>query len=100
MPVVVLHTSAVQALLSLQFFGAPGWHAPLLQASSSVHALPSLQGVVLFTAIQLPLTTSQKSLVQALLSLHTFGVLEQTPLLHTSIVQELPSLHEPVAAGA
>ena len=37
-----LHESVVQTLLSLQFGAAPGVHAPAVQVSPTVQALPSL----------------------------------------------------------
>ena len=40
-----LHESFVQRLPSSQLGAAPGEHEPLLQASGSVHASPSLHGV-------------------------------------------------------
>lgn len=39
-----------------------------------------------------PVDELQLSAVQGLLSLHVIGVFEQTPLLHESLVQRLPSL--------
>src|SRR5438128_1908610 len=46
-PVVVLHESLVQALLSSQLGAAPPTHTPPLQVSLVVQAFPSLHGDVL-----------------------------------------------------
>jgi hypothetical protein len=47
-PTAGLQSSLVQGLLSSQTTEAPAWHVPPLQVSPVVHALPSLQGSVLF----------------------------------------------------
>ncbi len=47
-PVAATQESVVHTLLSLQFFGAPGWQLPAEQTSLSVQALPSSHCAVLF----------------------------------------------------
>jgi hypothetical protein len=95
-PVVVLHTSCVQVLPSLQFLAAPV-HAPAWQVSFSVHALPSVHAVPFATAVfvQLPEVESHASAVQVLLSLQFLAApAAQTPDWHVSLsVHALPSEH-------
>ncbi len=80
-------------LLSLQTLGVPP-HVPALQASLTVHALPSLQ-VVPVAALakpQAPLTGSQVSMVQGLLSVQLTTLPTHVPLWQASgLVQGLPS---------
>jgi hypothetical protein len=47
-PVALLHESLVQIFPSLQLSGAPAWQVPPEHESPVVHALPSLQGALLF----------------------------------------------------
>lgn len=70
-------------------------HAPDRQASFSVQALPSSQGLVLGTKTHPPVMELQLSVVQELSSLHTVGVPgRHAPPAHMSpFVQILPSLH-------
>ena len=91
----------VQALLSLQTGATPPTQTPPLQASWVVHTLLSLQGRVL-AAVAQPVTASQLSLVQGLLSLQTTGLpLPHTPPPQTSpVVHGLPSLQAAVLAVA
>ncbi len=100
LPVTTSQVSAVQALLSLHTLAVPR-QLPFWQTSPLVHALPSLQAAPLARAVkaQLPLTASQLSVVQALLSLHTLAVPAQVPLLQMSLaVQATPSL-QPVPSA-
>jgi hypothetical protein len=94
-PVVVLHVSVVQALLSLHTSALMPWQVPPPQVSPVVQAFPSLHAAVLFVNTQLPFAGLQASVVQTLLSLHvTAGVPVQTPATQTSpVVHALPSLH-------
>jgi hypothetical protein len=94
-PVAATQLSSVQALLSLQTVGAPGWHVPPPQTSPVVQALPSLQAVVLFVKTQ-PVAGAHVSVVQTLLSLHTVGApgLQVPPPQTSPVVHALPSLHE------
>ena len=95
-PVLGLHTSSVQALLSLHTIAVPphlpAVHlSPVVQATPSAHRLPS----VTLTTPQLPVFASQESVVQVLLSLHTLAVPAlHTPVAHWSpLVHRLPSSH-------
>jgi hypothetical protein len=54
-PVVGLHVSVVQGLLSLQTVCVPPLHCPPVQVVFEVHALPSSQAVPFATFRQLPL---------------------------------------------
>ena len=65
LPLLVLHESNVHKLPSAQVFGVPLTQAPLVQMSPAVHALPSLQALVLFVCVQ-PVLGLQLSLVHAL----------------------------------
>ena len=73
-PLLASHESAVQTLPSSQLFGWPGWHAPFVQMSPVVQALPSVHTAVLFTFTHLPVVLSQLSLVQGLPSLQPTAV--------------------------
>jgi hypothetical protein len=73
----------LQALLSSQSGGEPGWHSPAwqvsppLQASSSAQEVPSLTGVLL----HIPVKESQESAVQGLSSSQsTGGLSSQAPV--------------------
>jgi hypothetical protein len=91
-PLTVSQLSVVQGLLSLQSSAAPATQLPLLQASGSVQALPSLQGAALAVKVQ-PVLGSQASSVQALPSLQGMAVPAQVPLAHASLsVHALSSL--------
>jgi hypothetical protein len=85
---VVHSLPSSQALLPRQM--------PVLQASPLVQVLLSLQGVPLLAAAKVqPLTASQLSTVQALLSAQTTWVPTQLPDLQASpLVHTVPSLHE------
>jgi hypothetical protein len=88
--------SVVQILLSLQFTGVPT-QALFAQTSFVVQRLLSLHGSVFAVNTQVPIVGEfdvHVSVVQALLSLHTFGVPTQVPAaVHlSSVVQPLPSL--------
>jgi hypothetical protein len=88
-------------LPSSQFGGAPPTHAPLLQVSFVVHALPSSHGAVLFVFTQ-PLTGSHESSVHTLPS-SQFGGNPPThaPLPQVSlVVQASPSSHATPSAFA
>ena len=91
-PLAGLQTSFVQGFPSLQVTTAPALHAPLLQMSPCVQALPSLQGTVLFVCVQ-PFVASQTSVVHGLLSsqLATVPPLQMPPAHASFTVQELPS---------
>ena len=91
-PVLGSQESTVQGLLSLQTIGDPATHFPLLQTSSIVQAFPSSQELLLNVNVH-PLSGSQESVVQGLLSLQTIGdPATQLPLLQTSpVVQAFPS---------
>lgn len=94
-PVAGAQASVVQALLSLQSTALPGWQLPEAQTSPVVHALPSLQGLVLNVLRHAPLLGLQVSVVQTLLSLQFLAVPVQVPVpsqLSLS-VHWLPSLH-------
>ncbi len=103
---VLLHPSpTVQTLLSLQ--GVPSatnvpLQALLLQTSPVVQTFPSLQGAPLarVTWVQLPVTLSQASVVQALASSQFFGEPPTHALLaHAStVVHGLPSSQVSVVA--
>jgi hypothetical protein len=88
------HESVVQALLSLQSGAGPPTQEPPAQLSLVVHALPSLQGSVLFVCVQ-PVAGLQPSLVQTLESLQFgAGPPTQKPLAQVSpVVHASPSLH-------
>jgi hypothetical protein len=92
-PVTVWHESAVHWLPSLQFGAGPPTHAPPVQVSFVVQALPSLQLDVLFANTH-PTLGLHESFVQTLPSLQTgAGPPLHVPPLHTSfVVHALPSL--------
>jgi hypothetical protein len=94
-PDVGLQESSVQGLLSLQTVGCPGVPTPFIQASPSVHALPSLKVLVLSLVNKQPDVGLQESSVQGLLSLQTVGCPDvPTPFIQASpVVQALPSLN-------
>ena len=78
-PVEVLQPSLVHSLLSLQTSAGPPTQAPPLHVSLVVHALPSLQGAVLFTWTQ-PVAWLHESSVQPFPSLQfCAGPPTQTP---------------------
>ena len=92
-PVAGLQLSSVQTFPSSQLGAAPPTHAPAEQVSPVVHALSSLQALVLFVCVQ-PVVSLQLSVVQGLLS-SQLGALPpvQTPAWQVSpVVQALPSL--------
>jgi hypothetical protein len=99
-PLGGLQVSVVQGSLSLQTACAPV-QVPPVHTSFAVHALPSLQGSVLFVNTQ-PVAVLQVSSVHGFRSLHTVGLVpEQVPPWHVSLaVQALPSLHVPPFSGA
>jgi hypothetical protein len=103
-PVVVLHVSVVQALLSLQLGAAPEAHVPDWQVSTPLQALPSEHDEPLATAtFWQPASGSQLSVVQTLPSLQLSGVpAEQMPAWQVSAPsQTSPSAHEvPFGTGA
>lgn len=94
-PVTILHESLVQELASLQFAGEPLTQTPPLQASPTVHALPSLQALVLFTKTH-PTPLWQLSLVQGFPSLQTGGAppTQSPPAQVSPVVHGSPSLQE------
>ncbi len=101
-PLVGSQPSAVQTLPSPQSRGAPALQTPLLQASLTVHRLPSSQGPDSTTVnAQLPLLGSQPSVVQGLPSLHALSKPPvQVPFWHCSpVVQASPSSHLLPLAG-
>jgi hypothetical protein len=93
-PVAGSQLSVVQALLSSHTRGAPGWHVPPEQMSSTVQAFPSEQAAVLFVETQ-PVAESQLSVVQGLLSLQFNAVPDRhEPNAHWSpVVHAFPSSH-------
>jgi len=73
-PVAGSQLSSVQGLASSQFLGPPGRHEPApSHASPRVHALPSLQVIVL-GGFKQPVTASQASSVHGLPSAHSITV--------------------------
>jgi hypothetical protein len=92
-PVAGLQASVVQTFPSLQVMGWPALQLPPAQTSFAVHALPSLQGRVLFKKEQ-PLAGTQVSVVQGLLSLQTTAAPgRHAPARQASpVVQAFPSL--------
>jgi len=92
-PVRGAQESFVHMLLSLQFSAAPPVHAPFAHVSPVVHALPSLQALVLLVKTQ-PIAPEHESDVQALLSLQVTGAPgRQNPNTQASLtVQAFPSL--------
>jgi hypothetical protein len=97
-PALASHASVVHGLLSLQGSALPPTHAPLLQASPTVHALPSLQPLVVAPLAVQPLPGAQPSRVQPLPSSQTVGVAPpHSPATHVSpVVHALPSSQEPL----
>ncbi len=87
-PVLELHVSDVQGLLSLQISAAPGWHAPPAHASPWVHALPSEQPLVLNAWTQPPLML-QESVVHGLPSSQPTAA----PGWHAPLAQTSPLVH-------
>ena len=92
-PLAGLHESSVQAFPSLQLGAAPPTQTPPEHVSFVVQALPSLQGLLLFTCTQ-PLPGLHESSVQTFPSLQLGGAPPtHTPPEHASfVVQALPSL--------
>jgi hypothetical protein len=125
-PLAGAHASLVHGLLSLQLGAAPPTHEPPAHVSAVVHALPSLQGEVLFACTQ-PVAGLHESSVHPLLSLqfvapppthappeHVSPVVHASPslqatvlfvctqpvtALHESVVHTLPSLQFGAAPG-
>ena len=95
-PLAGLQLSSVQPLPSSQLGGAPGTHAPAEHVSSTVQALSSLHGAVLFVCTQPPLSGLQLSLVQGLSSSHGSGAPLQlfAPSQTSLMVHTLPSSQE------
>ena len=93
-PVAGLQESSVQPLASLQSSAGPPAHAPLVQVSAVVHALPSLQAAELLVWTQ-PVAGLHESSVQPLESLQaSAGPPAHAPPLQVSdVVQASPSLH-------
>ena len=93
-PLPVSHVSMVQMLLLLQFGGAPPTHWPPTHLSFVVHALPSLQAIVLLAFLH-PVAGTHESVVHRLLSLQSgAGPPAHEPPLHLSlVVHALPSSH-------
>ncbi len=90
-----LQLSEVQALLSLQFFAAPGTQPLWAHTSPIVQGFPSVHGAVLGVWVQ-PFLVSHPSSVQALLSLQsTSGPGKQVPLVQSSPTEHtlLSALH-------
>jgi len=73
-PLPGLHPSVVQPLPSSQLGAGPPTQMPPEQASFVVHALPSLQGSVLFVWLQVP--AEHVSVVQTLLSLQSASTVQ------------------------
>ncbi len=97
-PVAGRQLSAVQVLLSSQLAGTvPGWHAPPLQLSPMVQALPSEHGIPLKVNglwTHAPLVPLQLSAVHAALSSQFFSTPRHVPPLQWSpTVHRLPSSH-------
>jgi hypothetical protein len=92
-PVDTLHESLVHTLLSLQVIAVPA-HVPPEHTSPLVHALESLQALVLFVYTH-PVDVLHESFVHTLLSLHVSVAPTQFPeLLQTSgVVHAFPSVH-------
>jgi hypothetical protein len=100
-PVVVLQVSSVHGLLSLHVDCVSNVQLPPEQRSPVVHALPSLQALVLSTVYLQPTALSQASSVHALLSLHTSAgpaVHAPLPLQVSVVVHSRPSLQAVPAA--
>jgi len=97
-PVVGLHASSVQPLLSLQTVGVPATQLPPEQTSPTVQALPSLQLAVLLTYSHSPVVGLHASSVHALLSLQTVGdpATQLPPEQASPTVQALPSVQAAV----
>src|SRR5438552_2742278 len=94
MPVAGLQTSFVQGLLSLQLGGVPGVQAPLWQVSTPLQGLPSEQLIPFCTGVltHVPVTGSQESVVQGLLSSQLRGACWQPRAAsQVSVVQALES---------
>src|SRR5437867_1879335 len=93
-PVAGLQESSVQGVGSREVEGGRPAHAPPLQVSFVVQALPSLHGAVLFVWTQ-PVAGVQESSVQGLPSLQFGGgpPAHAPPLQVSFVVQALPSLH-------
>ena len=88
------HASRVQGSPSSQLIGGPDWQLPFTHASLTVHALPSLQALLLLTWVQLPVAVHMSS-VQALPSSQMPpATCVQVPVVgsHTSVVHGSPSL--------
>ena len=87
--------SEVHPLPSVHDLVVPDTQVAPLHPSPTVHGLPSSQGPETTVVLMHPLTGSQLSLVQALLSLHEFCALpKHWPPSHKSFaVQMLPSVH-------
>jgi len=79
--------SSVQGLVSLQSRVVPE-HAPSLHVSAEVQNRPSSHGAVLLVCVQVSLTSSHASVVQALVSAQLRGVPEQTPPLQMPSVEQ------------
>ncbi len=96
-PEDALQVSLVQALPSSQSIPAPGTQLPAAQASPTVHTLPSLQVLLLFSVWQ-PVAALHESVVHGLPSSQFwFTPGAHTPPEQTSpIVHTLPSLHAAV----
>ena len=89
-----MQLSDVQAFASLQTLPVPA-QTPAVHTSLLVQALPSLHvpPLAMLVKTQLPVLTSQVSVVQALLSLQVLAVPPHLPVVQVSgLVQALPSL--------
>ena len=84
-PVVVLHESLVQPLVSLQLSNVPGLQTPVLHTSFWLQALLSEHGATLLTNAQ-PLAGLQVSLVHGLPSLQVTAA----PPAHAPVLQASP----------
>lgn len=96
-PAVGLQESVVQRLPSSQVLVAPGTHAPLVQASPTVQALPSEQSALVGANAQPPASV-QVSVVQGLpsLQLKLEPETQMPPAQLSPAVQELPSVQDSV----
>src|SRR5262249_38487735 len=95
-PLTASQESVVQGMVSLQLSGVPAGEVAFWQLSAPLHTVPSRHGVPLPTfACWQPLTASQESVVQALLSLQLSGVpAVQVPFWQLSApLHTVPSRH-------
>ena len=93
-PLAGLQLSSVQPLSSVQAVTGPAKHVVAEQASASVQALPSSQGLILVEKTQ-PVAEVQLSSVHALPSLQVILAPRHAPLAQASVVHASPSSQGP-----